>query len=82
MPCASHSSPGHPWNSAARANIFADVLAAHDDFCDKALEGFTMFALSQGPRCAPAHVARSVSHLRRRFWSWRRSDKAVRQGDR
>lgn len=31
--------------------FFADVLAAHDDFCDKALEGFTMFALNQGEVC-------------------------------
>jgi aldehyde dehydrogenase len=28
--------------------FFADVMAEHDDFLDKALEGFTMFALNQG----------------------------------
>src|ERR1700690_2923938 len=28
--------------------FFADVAAEHDDFYDKALEGFTMFALNQG----------------------------------
>jgi aldehyde dehydrogenase len=34
------------------ANIFfADVLEAEDDFFDKALEGFTMFALNQGEVC-------------------------------
>jgi len=34
------------------ANIFmADVMAADDAFFDKALEGFTMFALNQGEVC-------------------------------
>jgi aldehyde dehydrogenase len=31
--------------------FFADVLAHDDDFFDKALEGFTMFALNQGEVC-------------------------------
>jgi aldehyde dehydrogenase len=31
--------------------FFDDVLAADDDFLDKALEGFTMFALNQGEVC-------------------------------
>lgn len=31
--------------------FFADVMDATDDFCDKALEGFTMFALNQGEVC-------------------------------
>ncbi|MEU7150801.1 aldehyde dehydrogenase [Streptomyces sp. NPDC045470] len=31
--------------------FFADVSAADDDFLDKALEGFTMFALNQGEVC-------------------------------
>ena len=31
--------------------FFADVLAEDDDFLDKALEGFTMFALNQGEVC-------------------------------
>jgi aldehyde dehydrogenase len=31
--------------------FFDDVSAAHDDFHDKALEGFTMFALNQGEVC-------------------------------
>src|SRR6202521_163573 len=31
--------------------FFADVMAADDDFFDKALEGFTMFALNQGEVC-------------------------------
>ena len=31
--------------------FFADVMAADDEFFDKALEGFTMFALNQGEVC-------------------------------
>src|SRR6201998_1494308 len=31
--------------------FFDDVMAADDDFFDKALEGFTMFALNQGEVC-------------------------------
>ncbi len=31
--------------------FFEDVLAADDDFADKAMEGFTMFALNQGEVC-------------------------------
>lgn len=31
--------------------FFADVFAQQDDFADKALEGFTMFALNQGEVC-------------------------------
>ena len=31
--------------------FFADVMAAEDDFLEKALEGFTMFALNQGEVC-------------------------------
>jgi aldehyde dehydrogenase len=31
--------------------FFADVMEADDDFCDKALEGFAMFALNQGEVC-------------------------------
>jgi aldehyde dehydrogenase len=31
--------------------FFADVAAENDDFYDKALEGFTMFALNQGEVC-------------------------------
>jgi aldehyde dehydrogenase len=31
--------------------FFADVASARDDFYDKALEGFTMFALNQGEVC-------------------------------
>jgi aldehyde dehydrogenase len=31
--------------------FFSDVAAERDDFYDKALEGFTMFALNQGEVC-------------------------------
>jgi aldehyde dehydrogenase len=31
--------------------FFEDVMAANDDFLEKALEGFTMFALNQGEVC-------------------------------
>src|ERR687892_953778 len=31
--------------------FFADVASSRDDFYDKALEGFTMFALNQGEVC-------------------------------
>ena len=31
--------------------FFSDVFAKHDDFADKALEGFAMFALNQGEVC-------------------------------
>ena len=30
---------------------FADVMDKDDEFLDKALEGFTMFALNQGEVC-------------------------------
>src|SRR5882757_7294746 len=37
--------------------FFKDVAAADDDFLDKALEGFTMFALNQGEVCTcPSRV--------------------------
>jgi aldehyde dehydrogenase len=37
--------------------FFADVLADDDDFLDKALEGFSMFALNQGEVCTcPSRV--------------------------
>ena len=37
--------------------FFADVMAENDDFLDKALEGFSMFALNQGEVCTcPSRV--------------------------
>jgi aldehyde dehydrogenase len=43
--------------------FFADVLAQDDDFADKALEGFAMFALNQGEVCtcpSRALIQRSI----------------------
>jgi aldehyde dehydrogenase len=43
--------------------FFADVMAEDDDFFDKTLEGFTMFALNQGEVCtcpSRALVQRSI----------------------
>ena len=43
--------------------FFADVLEQEDDFLDKALEGFTMFALNQGEVCtcpSRALIAESI----------------------
>jgi len=43
--------------------FFADVMAKDDDFLDKTLEGFTMFALNQGEVCtcpSRALVQRSI----------------------
>ena len=43
--------------------FFADVMAENDDFFDKTLEGFTMFALNQGEVCtcpSRALVQRSI----------------------
>ncbi|KAF1853505.1 hypothetical protein Lal_00046462, partial [Lupinus albus] len=42
--------------------FFADVANEDDDFFDKALEGFTMFALNQG-ESAPARAAPSSTRL-------------------
>jgi aldehyde dehydrogenase len=43
--------------------FFADVSADEDDFYDKALEGFTMFALNQGEVCTcPSRALIEQSH--------------------
>jgi aldehyde dehydrogenase len=60
------------------ANIFfADVMAENDDFFDKTLEGFTMFALNQGEVCtcpSRALVQRSRVNARPPFpWQSARS---------
>jgi aldehyde dehydrogenase len=62
--------------------FFADVMAKNDDFQDKALEGFTMFALNQGEVCtcpSRALVDRSIYDDFLEMASIR--TKAVRQGD-
>jgi len=50
--------------------FFADVMQEDDDFLDKALEGFTIFALNQG-EAAPAPRARWCKS-RSTTSSWRR----------
>ncbi len=45
--------------------FFDDVSAARDDFFDKALEGFTMFALNQGEVCTcPSRALIQQGHYR------------------
>jgi aldehyde dehydrogenase len=45
--------------------FFDDVSAANDDFLDKALEGFTMFALNQGEVCTcPSRALVQQGHYR------------------
>jgi aldehyde dehydrogenase len=62
--------------------FFGDVLAADDDYRDKALEGFTMFALNQGEVCtcpSRALIERSIYDDFLSLAAIR--TKAVRQGD-
>lgn len=62
--------------------FFADVLAAHDDFCDKALEGFTMFALNQGEVCTCPSRSLIQADIYDEFLELAAiRTKAVRQGD-
>ncbi|GAA5191380.1 aldehyde dehydrogenase family protein [Rugosimonospora acidiphila] len=45
--------------------FFDDVSTAHDEFFDKALEGFTMFALNQGEVCTcPSRALIQQGHYR------------------
>ena len=62
--------------------FFADVLQEDDDFFDKALEGFTMFALNQGEVCTCPSRALIQESIYDRFME--RALKrvaAIRQGD-
>ena len=62
--------------------FFGDVLAANDDFQDKALEGFTMFALNQGEVCtcpSRALLDRTIYDEMLELGAIR--TKAIRQGD-
>lgn len=60
--------------------FFADVLSEEDDFLDKALEGFAMFALNQG-RSARAPVALWFRN-RSTTVSWRKPSGASKPSDR
>ena len=62
--------------------FFSDVLSANDDFQDKALEGFTMFALNQGEVCTCPSRALIQSDIYDEFLAMAAiRTKAVRQGD-
>jgi aldehyde dehydrogenase len=64
-------------------NIFlADVARARDDFYDKALEGFTMFALNQGEVCTCPSRALIESSIYEQFLGdGVERTKAVKQGN-
>ncbi|QZY47402.1 aldehyde dehydrogenase [Mycolicibacterium austroafricanum] len=62
--------------------FFSDVLAANDNFQDKALEGFTMFALNQGEVCTCPSRSLIQSDIYDEFLALAAiRTKAVRQGD-
>jgi aldehyde dehydrogenase len=62
--------------------FFEDVLAANDDFQDKALEGFTMFALNQGEVCTcPSRSLIQQSIFDEFLEAAAIRTKAIRQGD-
>ncbi len=59
--------------------FFADVMAEDDDYLDKALEGFAMFALNQGEVCTCP--SRAVSSMKRSMTLHGKGDRP-RQQDR
>ncbi|GAY14952.1 aldehyde dehydrogenase [Mycobacterium sp. shizuoka-1] len=62
--------------------FFSDVLAANDDYQDKALEGFTMFALNQGEVCTCPSRSLIQADVYDEFLAMAAiRTKAVRQGD-
>ncbi|BBX84225.1 aldehyde dehydrogenase [Mycolicibacterium aubagnense] len=62
--------------------FFNDVMAAEDDFQDKALEGFTMFALNQGEVCTCPSRSLIQADIFDEFLALAAiRTKAVRQGD-
>jgi aldehyde dehydrogenase len=62
--------------------FFSDVLAANDDYQDKALEGFTMFALNQGEVCTCPSRCLIQADIYDEFLAMAAiRTKAVRQGD-
>jgi aldehyde dehydrogenase len=63
--------------------FFADVMEADDDFFDKALEGFSMFALNRGEVCTVRAVCWCRTRSTTSSWSGRsrgprRSSRAIR----
>ncbi|TXG89009.1 aldehyde dehydrogenase family protein [Rhodococcus rhodnii] len=62
--------------------FFSDVMSAADDFQDKALEGFTMFALNQGEVCTCPSRSLIQQDIYDEFLELATiRTKAVRQGD-
>jgi aldehyde dehydrogenase len=62
--------------------FFSDVMAAADDYQDKALEGFTMFALNQGEVCTCPSRSLIQADIYDEFLALAAiRTKAVRQGD-
>ena len=62
--------------------FFSDVMAESDDFQDKALEGFTMFALNQGEVCTCPSRGLIQADIYDEFLALAAvRTKAVRQGD-
>jgi aldehyde dehydrogenase len=62
--------------------FFSDVMAAADDFQDKALEGFTMFALNQGEVCTCPSRSLIQADIYDEFLELAAiRTKAIRQGD-
>ncbi|MGB3770980.1 MAG: aldehyde dehydrogenase family protein [Rhodococcus sp. (in: high G+C Gram-positive bacteria)] len=62
--------------------FFSDVLQANDDYQDKALEGFTMFALNQGEVCTCPSRSLIQSDIFDEFLAMAAiRTKAIRQGD-
>jgi aldehyde dehydrogenase len=62
--------------------FFSDVLSANDDYQDKALEGFTMFALNQGEVCTAPSRSLIQHDIYDEFLELAAiRTKAVRQGD-
>ena len=62
--------------------FFSDVMAANDEYQDKALEGFTMFALNQGEVCTCPSRSLIQSDIYDEFLALAAiRTKAVRQGD-
>ena len=62
--------------------FFSDVLSSNDDYQDKALEGFTMFALNQGEVCTCPSRSLIQEDIFDEFLAMAAiRTKAVRQGD-
>src|SRR5882724_11206251 len=62
--------------------FFSDVMASNDDYQDKALEGFTMFALNQGEVCTCPSRSLIQADIYDEFLELAAiRTKAVRQGD-